>query len=112
MDDYKTLQGEIKIIAIADTHGFHRQVTILAREVLIVAGDLTSYGTLDNIEEFSAWLLEQPCQYKIVVAGNHDKPFEVENDLAQKIFTRGKTDLYFHPCYFMVRCGINYYSAK
>ena len=102
----------MKIIAIADTYELHQQVTIPTGDVLIVAGDLTSHGTLDNVEEFSAWLLEQPCKYKIVVAGNHDKPFEVEKDLAQKILTRGKTDLYFYPCYFMIRCGINNYSAK
>ncbi len=79
----------MNIVAIADTHGFHEQVTVPAGDVLIVAGDICPQGTLQDIKKFGAWLQEQPCKHKIVVAGNHDKPFEVENDLARKLITKG-----------------------
>ena len=72
----------MKIIAIADTHGYHRQVEIPAGDVLLVAGDICSHGRLAEITEFSTWLLEQPCKHKIVVAGNHDEPFQSEYDSA------------------------------
>ncbi len=68
----------MKIIAIADTHGYHRLVEIPAGDVLLVAGDICSHGLLAEIKEFGTWLLEQPCKYKIVVAGNHDEPFQSE----------------------------------
>lgn len=85
----------MKIIAIADTHGFHKQVTVPAGDVLVVAGDICPQGTLQDIKKFCTWLQEQPCKYKIVVAGNHDKPFELENDLARKLLTRGVSGIIY-----------------
>jgi Icc-related predicted phosphoesterase len=72
----------MKIIPIADTHGLHHQVIVPSGDVLIVAGDICSYGTLAEVEEFGFWLQEQPCTHKIVIAGNHDKPFQSEKESA------------------------------
>ena len=78
----------MKIIAIADTHGYHRQVEVPVGDVLLVAGDICSHGTLTEIKEFGTWLLEQPCRYKIVIAGNHDEPFQSKNNSALQALTR------------------------
>lgn len=77
----------MKIIAIADTHGLHHQITVPTGDVLVVAGDICSYGTLAEIEEFSEWLRDQPCRNKIVIAGNHDEPFQWENNSALQALT-------------------------
>lgn len=78
----------MRIIAIADTHGYHQLVNVPAGDVLVVAGDICSYGTLVDSEDFGAWLLGQPCRHKNVIAGNHDEPFQSENDSALRALAR------------------------
>jgi len=78
----------MKIIAIADTHGYHQLVDMPAGDVLLVAGDICSYGRLEDIEDFGTWLLDQPCRHKIIIAGNHDGPFQSNNDSALQALTR------------------------
>ena len=79
----------MKVVVIADTHGFQQRLTIPAADVLVVAGDICPFGTLEEINEFSNWLREQSCKHKIVVAGNHDAPFELEQELAQDALIGG-----------------------
>lgn len=79
----------MKVVVIADTHGFQQRLTIPAGDVLVVAGDICPFGTLVEIKEFGNWLREQPCKHKIVVAGNHDAPFEHEQELAQDALIGG-----------------------
>lgn len=74
---------------IADIHGYQQLLTIPAGDVLVVAGDICPFGTIEEIKEFGIWLREQPCRHKIVVAGNHDAPFDHEHELAQDALTGG-----------------------
>ena len=83
----------MKIVVIADTHGYHQLLTIPAADVLLVAGDICSYGSLTDIEEFSTWLLNQPCEHKIVIAGNHDAPFQSNKSAAAQALTRGDSGI-------------------
>lgn len=39
------LRQMLTLVAIADTHGFHRDLTIPEGDILIHAGDLTQQGT-------------------------------------------------------------------
>ena len=48
-------------------------------DVLLHAGDFTTIGLEHEIQNFNDWLKELPYQYKVVIAGNHDIPFDVEN---------------------------------
>ena len=66
----------MKIVTISDTHNKHREVEVPDGDVLVVAGDFTGTGTNFQIESFNDWLYEQPHEYKLVVAGNHDLGFE------------------------------------
>lgn len=63
----------MRIVCLSDTHGYHDAVTVPEADVLIVAGDFSSYGRLIELHEFNQWLGKQPTKHKIVVAGNHDK---------------------------------------
>ncbi|RXW15686.1 hypothetical protein EST38_g10166 [Candolleomyces aberdarensis] len=43
-------------------------------DVLLHAGDLTTWGHKDDMEKVVDWLCEQKHKVKIVIAGNHDLP--------------------------------------
>jgi Icc-related predicted phosphoesterase len=68
----------LRIVAISDTHGSHRNVKLPDGDVLIHAGDFTvSYRGYDIavIRDFDEWLGQQPHRRKVVVPGNHDRYF-------------------------------------
>jgi Icc-related predicted phosphoesterase len=62
----------VRLVLLADTHGFHRDINIPEGDVVIFAGDICSYGDLSELDDFNAFLCQLPHKYKIVVAGNHD----------------------------------------
>lgn len=73
----------VRLVLLADTHGFHRDIFIPNGDILICAGDFCLYGDIDELDDFNAFLGELPHQYKIVVAGNHD--LCLESDPQQSI---------------------------
>lgn len=74
----------MRIACISDTHGFHRHLDVPKAEILIHAGDFsTPRPTVEELDDFNAWLAELPHKYKIVVAGNHDKLLETDSKLAR-----------------------------
>ena len=81
------MNNKLKCVAIADTHGMHRDITIPNGDVLIHAGDITMRGKLSELNDFNDWLGEQPHKHKIIVAGNHDWSFEREKEASIKIVT-------------------------
>ena len=70
----------MKIIAISDTHTKHQDVIIPPGDLLIHAGDVTKMGNKEEVEDFLNWFKDQPCTYKIFIAGNHDFYFETATD--------------------------------
>jgi calcineurin-like phosphoesterase family protein len=67
----------MRIVAISDTHGFHRFVDVPNGDVLVHAGDITMNGEMEIVEDFAQWLAALPHAHKIVVPGNHDKCFDI-----------------------------------
>ncbi|KAI0256504.1 Metallo-dependent phosphatase [Lactifluus subvellereus] len=63
-------QGWTRFVCIADTHS--RTLPLPAGDVLIHAGDLSSWGRVEQLEVTVDWLLSLPHPTKIVIAGNHD----------------------------------------
>ena len=66
----------VKIVCISDTHGLTDQENfppVPDGDILLHAGDISQQGNVDHIAQFNAWLGSLPHQYKIVIAGNHDK---------------------------------------
>jgi len=74
-----------RIIALADTHGFHHALTVPEGDILIHAGDLTRVGTMEQIEESAAFFAALPHPHKILVAGNHDFGFERDRSAAVRL---------------------------
>lgn len=69
------------LTTISDTHGLHRRIrNIPLADVLIHAGDVSSYGDEHQILDFLNWFSNQPHQHKLFIAGNHDFFFERESE--------------------------------
>ena len=66
----------MKIVAISDTHGQHRELEVPEADLLIHAGDFTRRGHLSEASEFAEWLAGLPHRHKVVIAGNHDWCFQ------------------------------------
>jgi len=60
------------ITFISDTHGLHGQLKLNPGTVLIHTGDVTEYGSEDEVADFLFWFSKQPFSYKVFIAGNHD----------------------------------------
>lgn len=66
----------IRIVCISDTHNLCP--TLPFGDVLIHAGDLSEWGSFDEVQAQITWLSQQPHQHKLVIAGNHDLLFDSE----------------------------------
>ena len=60
------------ITFISDTHGLHNRLKLSEGTVLVHAGDITEYGTEEEVIDFLDWFSGQPYFYKIFIGGNHD----------------------------------------
>jgi len=64
----------MKIVAVSDTHGTHRQVDLsnIEADTLIVAGDITNTGELSLIEDVCDWASNLQFKNKVLICGNHE----------------------------------------
>lgn len=62
----------LTIVAMADTHLYHRDLVVPDGDVLVHAGDLTRGGTVEELEEAAEFLRGLPHPNKLVIAGNHE----------------------------------------
>lgn len=65
----------MRIVALADTHLFHRELVVPDGDVFVHAGDMCRGGSLEEMAEAAAFVRAQPHRFKVVVAGNHDWAF-------------------------------------
>ncbi len=80
----------MNIIAISDTHGLHDQLTISPTDILLHTGDITQYGTKEEVEDFLNWFSKQSATYKIFIGGNHDLYLEQEKSEFKKMLKKYK----------------------
>lgn len=79
----------MKIVVFSDTHGLHNAVHIPDGDMLIFAGDMCNHGTLHEVIQFDQLLAQCDHPYKIVIAGNHDFPFQNTPDVARACLQHG-----------------------
>jgi len=60
-----------RFVCISDTHSQTRFV-VPPGDVLIHAGDLSSWGMHMHLKKTVDWLMSLPHELKIIIAGNHD----------------------------------------
>lgn len=75
----------MKIVFIADTHNEHLNIDVPAGDMIVHAGDLSGSGTASQLEDFFSWFRRLPHQHKVLIAGNHDWLFELNNDRAREL---------------------------
>ena len=79
----------MKIWAISDTHGKHRDLNIPNVDMVIHAGDSTNWydlhSNLVEFEDFLDWFTKLNIKYKLLIAGNHDT-------WATKLYNREKLE--------------------
>ena len=68
------------LIALSDTHGRHRELSIQPCDFLIHCGDICIDGDDLQINDFFEWFSKTPAKYKLFISGNHDYPFVFEPD--------------------------------
>jgi len=82
----------MRVVAISDTHGHHRELEMPPGDILIHAGDFTGWGERDIVEDFNQWLGElTQYKYKVVIAGNHEYNFDqslLDDDMKRGLFQR------------------------
>ncbi len=79
----------MKIVCISDTHNQLDRIIIPDCDLLLIAGDVTMYGTEKEIIKFNYDLLplKQRIKNIIFIAGNHDFLFQKNNKLARSLIT-------------------------
>jgi len=77
----------VRLVILSDTHSRHHKLEVPEGDLLIVAGDVTSRGHLDEVREFDRFLGRLTHPHKIVIAGNHDFCFERTPQAARALIT-------------------------
>jgi Icc-related predicted phosphoesterase len=77
----------LTVVALSDTHGYHGHVRVPEGDILILAGDLTRRGRLEEVAELNSFLAGLPHRHKLVVAGNHDWCFQESPAEARALLT-------------------------
>lgn len=81
----------LRIVAISDTHGYHKNLVIPDGDVLIHAGDWShGRGSVRDTADLNAWLGTLPHAYKLITAGNHDMHVQSCPEIAKAMFTNAK----------------------
>lgn len=62
----------MKFVAISDTHGLHRDLTLPEGDVIIHAGDFCDVGNEAQVHDFLVWMADLDFEFKVFIAGNHD----------------------------------------
>jgi hypothetical protein len=76
----------VRIVAVADTHLFHRGLVVPDGDVFVHAGDMCRGGDLVELRAAAEWILALPHRHKVIVAGNHDWAFAREPGAARAMF--------------------------
>ena len=66
----------VRIVCLSDTHSLHDQVEVPGGDLLIHAGDHCNHGNSGEIKRFDRWLGTLPHPHKVIIAGNHDWPWQ------------------------------------
>jgi len=101
----------MRLVCISDTHYYPVGQTIPDGDILIHAGDLTKTGTYLQIAKAGAWIGSLPHKHKIVVAGNHDKLFEKDYNLARLALGDGHNGIQYLQDQVAVIKGLVFYGA-
>ncbi|CAG9937413.1 unnamed protein product [Clonostachys rosea f. rosea IK726] len=72
------VSNAVSVVCISDTHNY--QPELPDGDILIHAGDLSQSGTFEEVQKTILWIRQQPFEYKVVIAGNHDLILDPSRD--------------------------------
>ncbi len=75
----------VRICFISDMHNKYKKLVLPAADIIVCAGDMTSIGKEHEIRNFMKWFKKLDYQYKIFIAGNHDKLFDNDHLWARSL---------------------------
>jgi Icc-related predicted phosphoesterase len=78
----------MKVVLISDMH--NREIDLPPGDLLVVGGDLTNTGSVDQLTRFNNYIAKHAHKYKhkpLAVAGNHDFLFEKDRAEAETILS-------------------------
>ncbi|XP_045171224.2 metallophosphoesterase MPPED2-like isoform X2 [Mercenaria mercenaria] len=81
-------ENHVRFVCISDTHTKleqFRNLEIPDGDVLLHAGDFSMNGIPDEVDVVNKYLGTLPHKYKVVIAGNHDKTFDLDYVKKNKI---------------------------
>lgn len=73
----KEIRSSITLVCISDTHNT-TPTPLPDGDVLLHAGDLTSKGTIAELQAQLDWINTFPHAHKVVIGGNHDSTLDAE----------------------------------
>lgn len=93
------MANTVSVVCIFDTH--NRFPDIPSGDLLVHAGDLSQGGTHQEIQCTLDWLKDQPHQFKVVIAGNHELLLDPQKGLSNT----ERTSLNWHDIIYLQDCG-------
>lgn len=101
-----------KICCISDSHGYHKQITAIEdNDILIHAGDWAEGGThINEFASFLAWFDKQPGTHKVLIGGNHDWILEREPALCRNLLDNYKTISYLEDSGVVIQ-GLKFWGS-
>jgi predicted phosphodiesterase len=79
----------MRIVAVADTHLYHRELEVPDGDVFVHAGDMCRGGSLEEFGRAARWICGLPHAVKLVIAGNHDWCFVRQPAEARALLAAG-----------------------
>ncbi|KAK6539162.1 hypothetical protein TWF694_009406 [Orbilia ellipsospora] len=64
--------SNLRVVCVSDTHNDDCRSGIPHGDIFIHAGDMTDFGTIEELQKAYDWIASLPHKLKIVTAGNHD----------------------------------------
>ncbi|KEY63905.1 hypothetical protein S7711_10215 [Stachybotrys chartarum IBT 7711] len=90
-DRFVPQSDRLRIVCVSDTHNDNCTKSIPDADIVIHSGDMTDYGTIEELRDAYRWIAALPHKVKIVIAGNHDIGLDKEHKLylpeAVELFT-------------------------
>ncbi|CAL1705372.1 unnamed protein product [Somion occarium] len=94
-----------RFVCISDTHS-HTHYNVPPGDVLLHAGDLSSWGSYPQLAKTVNWLRTLPHPVKVVVAGNHDLCLDEEVELYKSSVVTAAKDMMRNEA--ALQAGIHY----
>lgn len=94
-------KNHIRFVCISDTHVKTESLSVPPGDVLIHAGDFTSFGSDAEVVMFDRFLSTLPHTRKIVIAGNHELTFDRTRSLRMSAKNQNEPSRLLRNCEYL-----------